>query len=707
MKHLSVLILLVALSSLYTGCAVTTKSLELEDIQKRIAVDREAMYKGQESLKTPITLEEAMARAIKYNLDHRLKLMESALSLRQLNLMTYDMLPRLVTSAGYTARNSYNASSSMDVATGLQSLAPSTSQDKVHFDGDLALTWNILDFGVSYFQAKQQSDRAHIMKERRRKVIHSIMQQIRQQYWLALGAQQLDGRLGDLLKEVESALKDASNIEKEKLRPALETLTYRKALLEILKQLEVFRDEMAQAKPQLASLMNLPLGQPFALASTMQLKNLRGPDPLQYLEIRAMLQRPELIEADYNERISLDETRKAIVRMLPGIELSIGEHYDNNSFLLHKQWAEGGARLTWNLMNLISGHSQYQVAISQVEIAQVQRLALSVAILTQVHVSYQNFFSRKRQLELSEQLQNIDTRIFEQTMNQTKSGSENRLNEIRTATAALMSEYRTYQNYASLQGACGQIIASIGDDPLPATITSHEIKTLSEEIGARLYAPGAMCTPIETPPAAAVQVVSPASPPAPTLLLTVNPDIISRGQSAKLVWIAKNAVKCDIQPGIGVVKPLGERDVSPSGSTAYTALCDGDGGTASDTVHLTVAQPVSNCKQRSPMVLSVEFDTAKSDIKPEYYATLNKFADFLKDCPEISGEIVGHTDNVRFDNLKLSLQRANSVRAYLVQNFGIDPKRFTTKGYGDTRPVASNRSEEGRRKNRRIEAVFR
>jgi outer membrane protein TolC len=393
--------------------------------------------------------------------------MEDALALRQTSLMTYDMLPRLVAAAGYTERDSYNASASMDVFTNQQSLAPSTSTDKGFYNGDLTLTWNILDFGVSYFQAKQQADRAHIMKERRRKTVHTIMQQIRQAYWLALGAQQLEGRFEPLLKEVQQALRDSASIEQEKLRPPIETLTYRKTLLEIMKQLEVFRDELAQAKPRLASLMNLPFGQSFTLAAPTKLETLELTDSIDRMEEQALLQRPELIEADYNERISAYETRKAILRMLPGMEMTVGGHYDSNSFLVYQKWVEGGARVTWNLLNLISGPSQYKIAKSQIEIAQTQRMALSMAILTQVHVAYQDFYSRKRQYELAEQLQEVDSRIHEQTVNQARSGSQNRLNEIRSAVAALMAEYRSYQIYASLQNACGQIIATLGEDRLP------------------------------------------------------------------------------------------------------------------------------------------------------------------------------------------------------------------------------------------------
>jgi flagellar motor protein MotB len=728
MKHLHAVAILSTFCLLFTGCAVSTEPLVKEDIVKRITADRDAMYKNQEPLNARITLEEAMARSIKYNLDHRLKIMEHALSLRQVDLMTFDMLPRLVAAAGYTERDSYNASSSMNVATFQQSLAPSTSQDLGHYNSDLTLTWNILDFGVSYFQAKQQADRSHVMAERRRKVVHSIMQQVRQAYWLALGAQQLEGRFDPLLKEVEKALRDSTSIEQEKLRSPIETLTYRKTLLEIIKQLETFRDELAQAKPRLASLMNVPLGQSFSL-SPSKLEMVELTSKLDEMEDKALLQRPELLEADYNERISVNETRKAIARMLPGVELSVGGHTDSNSFLVSQQWIEGGARLTWNLMNLISGPSQYKIATSQVDIAKAQRLALSMAILTQVHVAYQDFYSRKRQYELSEQLQEVDTHIHEQTMNQAKSGAQNHLNEIRSQTAALMSEYRSYQNYASLQNACGQIIATLGEDPLPKTVTSHDIKPLSGEIKTWLYGPAAICVPTPTAPApaakpvpvAAVQTVPPVKQPTPTVALSMIPGTITRGESAKLAWVAQNAANCDIQPGIGKVKPQGDMDVAPSETTTYTVTCNGDGGTAAGTSILVVATPVLNAAHSKaadddrlcrPTVLAVEFDSARAEIKPQYYDELKKLADFLKEFPEATGEITGHTDNVPFaskkmDNVKLSQRRADNIRTYLINTYGIDPNRITAKGFGPTKPVADNSAEEGRRKNRRIETNFR
>jgi OOP family OmpA-OmpF porin len=111
--------------------------------------------------------------------------------------------------------------------------------------------------------------------------------------------------------------------------------------------------------------------------------------------------------------------------------------------------------------------------------------------------------------------------------------------------------------------------------------------------------------------------------------------------------------------------------------------------------------------EKKSMRLNVEFDTGKADIKPEYNDEIKKVADLLAAYPDISIEIAGHTDNVGSAKLNkaLSQRRADSVKKYLVEKFGISSSRLTAVGYGPARPVADNSTRDGRQKNRRIEAV--
>jgi outer membrane protein OmpA-like peptidoglycan-associated protein len=101
---------------------------------------------------------------------------------------------------------------------------------------------------------------------------------------------------------------------------------------------------------------------------------------------------------------------------------------------------------------------------------------------------------------------------------------------------------------------------------------------------------------------------------------------------------------------------------------------------------------------------NVFFETNKWDLKPESMVELNRLVDLLSANPDKKIEIGGHTDNVGSDesNQALSQNRAKSVVDYLVKK-GIDATRLSSKGYGETTPVASNDTDEGRAKNRRTE----
>ena len=100
----------------------------------------------------------------------------------------------------------------------------------------------------------------------------------------------------------------------------------------------------------------------------------------------------------------------------------------------------------------------------------------------------------------------------------------------------------------------------------------------------------------------------------------------------------------------------------------------------------------------------VTFDVASYNLKPEVRATLDKVADSLKQYPNSLIDVYGHTDSTGSDayNQTLSENRARTVANYL-QMQGVSPSRIRSQGYGETMPVADNMTEEGRRKNRRVE----
>ncbi len=104
--------------------------------------------------------------------------------------------------------------------------------------------------------------------------------------------------------------------------------------------------------------------------------------------------------------------------------------------------------------------------------------------------------------------------------------------------------------------------------------------------------------------------------------------------------------------------------------------------------------------------LDVKFDFDKSKVKEESYGDIKNLADFMKQYPQTSTVVEGHTDSIGSDayNQGLSERRANAVREVLVNQYGVEGGRINAVGYGESRPVADNATPAGRAINRRVEA---
>lgn len=104
--------------------------------------------------------------------------------------------------------------------------------------------------------------------------------------------------------------------------------------------------------------------------------------------------------------------------------------------------------------------------------------------------------------------------------------------------------------------------------------------------------------------------------------------------------------------------------------------------------------------------LDVKFDFDKSRVREESYSDIKNLADFMQQYPQTTTTVEGHTDSVGTDqyNQRLSERRAEAVRNVLVNEYGVQGNRVNSVGYGESRPVADNSTEEGRQINRRVEA---
>jgi OOP family OmpA-OmpF porin len=197
-------------------------------------------------------------------------------------------------------------------------------------------------------------------------------------------------------------------------------------------------------------------------------------------------------------------------------------------------------------------------------------------------------------------------------------------------------------------------------------------------------------------------------PPAPTVSLSASPASIPQGQCATLTWSSADASSASIDQGVGNVGLSGSRQVCPGRTTQYTIAAVGEGGSraASTTVAVTPPSPAPKVIDR--LTLHVNFDFDKATIRNADTAELRKAVDFVKKYPGYQVSIEGHTDSIGTDkyNQALSERRAAAVRAYLLKQGVVDSQRIKSVGYGESRPIADNKTKKGRFENRRVEILI-
>lgn len=486
LSHFSCKPLLLAATVLLTGCAALQPSpLTTDDRHSITQDDQRATRQSVEPITAPLTLNQALARALKYNLDLRSRVMEQAMALRQLDVANHDMLPKLVANAGYNWRSNDQISLSRDAVTGAPSNSRFISQDRAHLGESLDFSWSLLDYGMGYYGARQQANRVLIAAEKRRKAMHLLMQDVRTAYWRAASAQRLRGEVAEVIATAEEALNDSRKAEAERLRNPLDALRYQRQLLENLRLLESINNELSSAQLELASLINAPLGQTIQIADGDA--RVLSPEvlkiPLATLEEAALAGNADLGEQQYNARIARDETRKVFARLFPNVSLNYSLQYDSDSYLVNRDWQEAGLHLSFNLFNLLTGENQMKLAKAGVSLADQRRMATQLTVLTQVHLARLQLLNTRSQFERADAIYSTDNKIAEHVKNREAAQAQSKLDRVSNGTASILSLLRRYQALAQVESAENRLLATLGLEPQIGSTSELSLEQLGAQLG--------------------------------------------------------------------------------------------------------------------------------------------------------------------------------------------------------------------------------
>lgn len=471
-----------AISAL-TGCALAPEPITPEEHFQRARDDQSVLESSYLPVKGPLTIEEAIARALKYNYDAQLAKTEISLQERQLDLALSQMLPRLAANAGYNWRNNDNAAQSVSERTKIQSLEPSFSEEPGHYTADIQFSWNLLDVGVSYFQAKQQGYRAFVAVERRRKVLDSIVKDVEATYWKAMAADKLIPPIEDALGRAERVVEASRQAHLDELQPPLVALDFQQSMLQVIGQLRRMRNELRSARVQLATLVNAP--------PTTELATQPADDPMQLpkvsldrakLEALSLAMRPELREEAYQEKISRQDIYKEIIKMMPAIGILGSINFDSNKYLTNNTWGELGVRATVNLVGIIQGPQAIKTARASVDVAHARRLALSVAVLTQVNMGFQNYLNSLDNLEAAGRIQQVQQQIATASNNASIAQAQSDAERVRRTLTAMITEMERYRAIVDLHTTLANLYTAIGIDIVPPTADFSDLDVLTAQV---------------------------------------------------------------------------------------------------------------------------------------------------------------------------------------------------------------------------------
>jgi outer membrane protein TolC len=471
--------LLVALS----GCGLLRpEPMSFEENTARARADRKVIDANYVPLTGPLDLAEAVARALKYNYDVQLARAEISLQESQLSLAAAQMLPKLAVNAGYDSRNSYNAAQSINVFTNQPSLVYSYSSQPQYTTADLTLTWNALDLGLSYFQAKQQGYRMLVAVERRRKVIDNIVRSTADAFWRAQAAAVILPQLEPLLETARKALEASRAASAQNLQSPLNLLDFQQNMVIVLSELERIKNDLASARIELATLINIPREQEVMFVETPENFSPYLAIDNHQLEDLGLALRPELRIEAYQQKIARQDVYKEAVKMLPGVSIISGFEYNSNNLLYVNTWSELGLRATFNLFNMIQGPLAIAAARQAEGLSTQRRIALSVAVLSQINLSVTDYANALEAFKTAVEVDRVGQEIGRVANSATEAGAESETDRVRRQLTVLTARVSLNRAQTKVLASLASIYASTGMDLVPAGAEFKDLPALTAQV---------------------------------------------------------------------------------------------------------------------------------------------------------------------------------------------------------------------------------
>lgn len=462
-KKMNIRRILLASCSMFclSACAV---SPQLMTQSERTAAIEANMLEINANQRLPIknlALSDAVARAILHNHDYRSQQLVSALEKTQIDLSNWSMMPDVLASAGYKYRNPENLTTSS-----ANTINSSLSEEKRRRVADLMFSWNLLDFGMSYYRAQQQADKFLQSRERNRRVRHQIVQDTVTAWYRAEANARLQTRIDPLMVRVRQALDASRASETSRAETPLVALNYQRELLDMLQTLDALKKELSGSEHVLAAIIGVNPGV-VVTTGKADLALTRPNLTVAQLENVALHHRPDVQSALYQARITETEARLAVASLIPVPTVQFGPSYDSNTYLVRNSWFGASAQIAQSLMKPFRyGDIKASNEVRE-KLDREQTLALTAASLLQVNLANVQLNVAQEALKTAEMQLDVAQRINKQVRDATNSQQQPEINLIREDMKLLLTQVRRDLAALEVQSARVKLMTSIGFDLVP------------------------------------------------------------------------------------------------------------------------------------------------------------------------------------------------------------------------------------------------
>jgi outer membrane protein TolC len=250
----------------------------------------------------------------------------------------------------------------------------------------------------------------------------------------------------------------------------------------VLSELERIHNDLTAAHIELASLINIPPDSAVMYTSAPDAVDTQAAIDNHRLEMIGLAMRPELRIEQYQQKIDQQDVYKEILKMLPGVGIIAGFNYNSNNLLYNNLWGEISARITFNLFNLIQGPKAIGVAKSAVELSTERRIALSVAVLSQINLAVQEYANSLDGYKTAKEVDAVGEQIGRVANDVSVAGAQSEADRIRRQLTTLTTRIARDRARVKAFSALASIYSATGVDLVSAGAELQDLPSLTATV---------------------------------------------------------------------------------------------------------------------------------------------------------------------------------------------------------------------------------